>query len=72
MSQGTVVMAFRKRAKRWGYTDIQIYKYFRDGKWVPGMYLVEATGPLAGEHIRVVLDVSEMALRFKRGIPTSR
>lgn len=66
MAQCTVVMAFRKRAKKWGYTDVQIYKVYRNGQWVPGRYEVTAVEPLAGERVRIELDARDMACRFKR------
>lgn len=66
MSQGTVVMAFRKRAKKWGYKNIRIYKVYRNGKFVPGLWEVIAHEPLSGQEVSVELDQIAMSRKFRR------
>lgn len=66
MGQGIVVMAFRKRAKRWGYEDIRIYKVYRNGKYVSGLWEVIAREPLSGQEVSVELDEIAMSRKFRR------
>lgn len=65
MGQGNVVMAFRKRAKKWGYENIRIYKVYRDGRYVPGLWEVIAHEPLSGQQVSVELDEVAMSRKFR-------
>lgn len=58
MAQSTVIMAFRKRLKSYGYQNISI---IRDPK--TGVYTVTACEPLAGQS--VTLESSEWNLDLK-------
>ncbi len=54
-------MAFRKRLKSYGYTNVSI-----DNAWIPeGFYWVQAREPLGGTIIRVKLSVLQMHDMFR-------
>ena len=59
--QPTYVMAFRKRLKKRGYTDIKIYRavYSQD------IYLVSAIEPLAGFGVQRECTIEFMHQAFK-------
>ena len=66
MPQEREVMAFRKRLKSAGYTNIRI---FRDDSWVNrdrDLYIVSAVEPLAGQTVRVTLSGVQMYHAFRR------
>ena len=66
MPQDHDVMAFRKRLKSAGYTDIHIY---RDNSWINrdrDLYNVSAVEPLAGKRVCVSLSVVQMYHGFQR------
>lgn len=54
--QAPIVMAFRKRMKACGYTQIEIYKK----RPFNGVYLVSAVEPLV--HVRVRADYDHFAM----------
>lgn len=56
MAQDVVVMAFRKRLKKRGYTDISIC--WNEKK---RQYLITAVDPLAGKPVRVYRPLGWMA-----------
>jgi hypothetical protein len=58
--QNHVVMAFRKRMKKCGYTQISIIKHTS-----PNNYAVTAVEPLAGKTIKVVSHLGTMHHAFK-------
>ena len=60
--QDPIVMAFRKRMKSYGYTEIKIYKL----RPFNGKYLVTAVEPLAHVQVSVKFDHYDMngAFRF--------
>lgn len=55
MAQSVVVMAFRKRLKKRGYTEIRIERLDT------GKYMVRALEPLAGFGVQVEMDEIDMA-----------
>ena len=59
MAQNCVVMAFRKRLKLRGYTDISICISGSDG------YLISAVEPLSGKRVSVVRDIGFMVDSFR-------
>ena len=59
MGQSVVVMSFRKRLKKYKYSDIRIYKDFKDGRWT-GRYEVIANEPLSGTRIEVHMTEGDM------------
>lgn len=61
MAQSCTVMAFRKRAASYGYTNIRIYRLdeYLD------MYLVMAVEPLGGVSIKVQLSSIQMHHLFR-------
>lgn len=61
MSQSTVVMAFRKRLKSYGYTDISI-KYDRK----KDVFCVEANEPLGGNRVQRIMPEMTMYYLFRR------
>lgn len=62
--QSNIVMAFRKRLKRWGYRDISIRQYCVEG--IPsGEYSVIATEPLAGMKVCANYTLAMMHHAFK-------
>ena len=66
MPQEHKVMAFRKRLKSAGYTNIRI---FRDDSWINrdrDLYIVSAVEPLAGQTVRVSLSSTQMYHAFQR------
>lgn len=66
MPQECEVMAFRKRLKSAGYTNIRIY---RDDSWANrdrDLYLASAVEPLAGQTVRVTLSGVQMYHAFRR------
>lgn len=66
MSQSTTVMAFRKRLRSWGYTDVSIWQKLDDkGRVVPGIYEVRAIEPLGGNLIVADYSVERMHLSFR-------
>lgn len=66
MPQNNEVMAFRKRLKGYGYTEIKIVQA-RDekGELFAGMYDVEAVEPLGKMQVGVRLSVGSMSFMFK-------
>lgn len=67
MPQSRTVMAFRKRLKSYGYTNIEITK--RQG--YIDLYTVRATEPLGKKYITVEYSSLQMNEAFKR-IPTGK
>lgn len=66
MPQNNEVMAFRKRLKGYGYTEIKIVRALDDkGALLPGMYEVEAVEPLSKTAVGIRLSVGSMAFMFK-------
>lgn len=66
MSQNPIIMAFRKRLRSYGYTNISIIRKLDDhGRVVVGVYTVTAVEPLG--HTVVVVDYSrqQMHLAFR-------
>lgn len=66
MSQNPIIMAFRKRLRSYGYTNISIIQKKDDyGRLVVGVYTVTAVEPLG--HTVVVVDCSrqQMHLSFR-------
>lgn len=66
MPQNNEVMAFRKRLKGYGYTEIKIVQA-RDekGESLAGWYDVEAVEPLGKMQVGVRLSVGSMPFMFK-------
>ena len=63
--QNNVVMAFRKRMKRYGYRDISI-RMARSQSGIPlGQYTVSAVEPLGGVVVQTCYTVSMMHHAFK-------
>lgn len=58
--QDTIVMAFRKRLKKRGYSEISIYKR-ADG----AAYDVTAREPLTGAKVSGIFTLSDMYRKFK-------
>lgn len=65
MSQPTYVMAFRKRLKKRGYSDIKIFSLLDDDRKPTGRYLVSAVDPLVGIPISREFESFEIMLKFK-------
>lgn len=64
MAQSIIIMAFRKRLKGRGYTDISIRRHKVASEWEGHpVYLVQAREPLAGQN--VVMECSEVDLDDK-------
>lgn len=63
--QSTTVMAFRKRLKSFGYSNVSILQKKKDGKVVLGFYVVTAVEPLAGNPVSAEYSVSRMAHSFR-------
>lgn len=67
MAQENEVMAFRKRLKSAGYTEIRIFlakdPANRSRNW---LYDVSAVEPLAGKRVFVTLTVEQMCHAFQR------
>lgn len=61
MAQNTIVMAFRKRLKSYGYTDIGIYKDAKD----PRKYEVIATEPLGKTRVKAEYTTTQMYHSFR-------
>lgn len=59
--QSSTVMAFRKRMKSHGYTDISIYKV----RPFHGFYRVRAIEPLAQTVVTVWMNAAEMHNAFR-------
>lgn len=60
MAQNRIVMAFRKRLKKRGYSGVRIEKLpMPTGK--PERYLVQALEPLAGFGVQVEMSLHDMA-----------
>ena len=59
--QDPVVMAFRKRMKHHGYTEIEIYKL----RPFDGRYLVRAIEPLSHTKVSVKFDHVDMHNAFR-------
>lgn len=59
MAQDVIVMAFRKRLKKRGYTGIRIEKLPTPPGEV-GLYLVQALEPLAGFGVQVEMTLHAM------------
>lgn len=72
MSQNTGVMAYRKRMRHRGYTDIHIYQIPDN----PGVYLVSAVEPACKVLVTAEVDFRSMPERCtgkrRRGIHTSK
>ena len=69
MAQSTIIMAFRKRAKSFGYTNISIKRSsgsIRVGKHIINVYQVFALEPLGGLPVKVSLTEDEMYRKFRR------
>ena len=70
MAQSRIIMAFRKRAKSFGYTNISIkYSPFAPearGKNTIKTYQVYALEPLGGLPVKVFLTEQEMYHKFRR------
>lgn len=66
MSQEHDVMAFRKRLKSAGYTDIHIYRDNSLANRGKNLYDVSAVEPLAGQTVRVSLSLAHMRHGFQR------
>ena len=70
MAQSRIIMAFRKRAKSFGYTNISIkYSPFAPEAGEKGAintYQVYALEPLAGLPVKVFLTEQEMYHKFRR------
>lgn len=49
MAQDAILLAFRKRLKKRGYSDIHIYK----SKELPQHYITEAREPLAHTKVKI-------------------
>lgn len=60
MAQALEVMAFRKRLKKRGYTDIKIEKLPPDPEKPVDLYLVQALEPLAGMGVQVEMTLVDM------------
>lgn len=63
--QRPVIMAFRKRLKSFGYSNVSICQKKKDGKVIPGIYTVSAVEPLAGNPVSAEYSVSRMAHSFR-------
>ncbi len=61
MSQNRTVMAFRKRMKHWGWSDIRIECDLFNKE----LYWVQAIEPLSGTRIRTSLTLTQMHQRFR-------
>lgn len=59
--QNSIVMAFRKRMKSHGYTDIKIYKM----RPFNGYYFVTAVEPLSRTKVSAKLDHYDMNIGFR-------
>lgn len=59
--QSPIVMAFRKRMKSHGYTEIQIFKM----RPFNGFYLVTAVEPLSHVKVSAKLDYFDMTNAFR-------
>ena len=60
MAQSQVIMAFRKRLKKRGYTDVSIC--WNEKK---RQYLITAVDPLAGKPVRVYRSEGWMAIAMR-------
>lgn len=66
MSQNPVIMAFRKRLRSYGYTDVSIIqKKDKNGRIIPGLYTVTAVEPLGRTVVVVEYSRSQMHLSFR-------
>lgn len=63
--QNHVVMAFRKRLKSFGYSDVSICQKKDKGKIVPSVYVVSAVEPLGGNSVKVEYSISRMNHSFR-------
>lgn len=64
--QSTTIMAFRKRLKSYGYTEISITQVKdRNGRRIPGRYTVRAIEPLGKELIIVEYTTEKMHHTFR-------
>ena len=61
MSQSNVIMAFRKRLKKRGYTDISIIRVLG----YPDLFTVSATDPLFHRYGHVDLFLADMQNMFR-------
>lgn len=63
--QSITVMAFRKRLKIRGYSDISISRVYEDGRYID-RYVITAFEPLAGSGVTTEMSELEMyyAMRF--------
>ena len=64
MAQNKTVMAFRKRLKNAGYTEITIYKIYKNGKWTE-KYEVQANEPLGNTRITTELYEIDLHTKFR-------
>ena len=62
--QNRVVMAFRKRLIKRGYTHVSILREKIDGVFT-GYYVVNAVEPLGGSAVSVVYSVARMQWDFR-------
>jgi len=63
--QNNVVMAFRKRLKKYGYRDISIRQVRNDNGATTGEYTVTAVEPLGGTVVHVYYTLMMMHHAFK-------
>lgn len=66
MSQPVYVMAFRKRALKWGYRALKIYRICDKDGLPTGRYSVSAVEPLAGVPVHGEFDQYELCHMFRR------
>ena len=69
MAQSTIIMAFRKRMKSFGYTNISIKRssgLIKVGGNTINIYQVFALEPLGGLPVKVSLTEQEMYHKFRR------
>lgn len=64
MAQNKTIMAFRKRLKNAGYTEITIYKIYKNGKWT-NEYEIQANEPLGDTRIKIKLHEIDLHKKFR-------
>lgn len=63
--QPPVIMAFRKRLKSFGYSDVSIKQKFDKDKPVPGVYIVSAVEPLGRTPVVAEYSTARMNFSFR-------